>query len=161
MNRLTRAIFCSLITIFVLSASILSGCATQSQPATPPSTYATPTAQPNASGANRLEVVYFHRTNRCYSCRYAEDTTRYTITTYFSDELASGELVFTALDLQDRANSAMVEKYGAYSSSLFINEVKNGGEQIENVTDIWYHVGDDEAFVSLVKSEIESHLENI
>ncbi|MFO7997312.1 MAG: hypothetical protein R6U93_09315, partial [Dehalococcoidia bacterium] len=33
----------------------------------------TPPASNNASGpANRVGVVYFHRTQQCYSCKYAE-----------------------------------------------------------------------------------------
>ncbi len=117
-----------------------------------------PSPQSSPVEADRVEVVYFHRTSRCSSCRYAEAGTRYTIETYFEDELASGKLVFKALDVQDKANAAIVGKYGAYTSSLFISEVRDGIDHIEEVTDIWFLLGKDEAFVSLVKSDIEEHL---
>jgi len=107
-----------------------------------------------------VEVIYFHRTQRCYSCRYAGDTTKYAVETYYSQELANGKLVFKTLNLQDPANAAIVEKYGAYTSSLFINEIKDGTDHIEAVTDIWLLIGKDEAFVNLIRSEIESVLEN-
>jgi len=105
-----------------------------------------------------VEVVYFHRSQRCAGCHYAEDATRYTIETYFRDEVASGKVVFKVLDVQDKANVAIVEKYGAYTSSLFINEVRDGIDHIEEVTGIWFLLGNDEAFVNLVKGEIEKHL---
>jgi len=120
---------------------------------------ATPPASNNSSGpADRVDVVYFHRTQQCYSCRYAEEWTRYTVETYFADELASGKLTFQSIDVQDEANADIVEKYGAYGSQLFINIVKDGTDHIEQVTDIWYVLGNDEAFVEIVKSKIEESL---
>ena len=122
---------------------------------------ATPPTSNNSSGlADKVEVVYFHRTQQCYSCRYAEEATRDTVETYFDDELDSGRLTFQSVDVQDSKNAAIVEEYGAYTSSLFINAIKDedGTDHIEQVTDIWLVIGDDEAFVEVVKSKIEKSL---
>jgi hypothetical protein len=108
--------------------------------------------------ADRVDVVYFHRTQQCYTCKYAEEGTRYTVETYFADELANGKLTFQSLDVQDSENAAIVQKYGAYSSQLFINNVKDGTDHIEQVTDIWLVIGQDEAFVEVVKNKIEKSL---
>ena len=119
----------------------------------------TPPASNNSSGpAERIDVVYFHRTQQCYSCRYAEEWTRYTVETYFKDELASGKVTFQSIDVQDEKNADIVKKYGAYTSSLFINTIKDGTDHIEQVTDIWLAIGDDEAFVEILKSKIEKSL---
>lgn len=150
MNLFAKAKLCSLIVILILSVGILCAC---SGPA--PDSQSTP----GPSIDNGVEVVYFHRTHRCYGCTYAEDTVRYTIETYFADELASGELVFKVLNVQDPDNAAIVDKYGAYTSSLFLNKVVDGVDHIEQVTDIWLLLGNDQAFVYLVKSEIEKRLE--
>jgi hypothetical protein len=120
-----------------------------------------PTLQPSPGGADYVELVYFHRTQQCYSCRYAGDTTKYTVETYFADELASGKLVFKKVDVQDKANASIAERYGAYGSSLFINEIIDGIDHIEPVTDIWYQIGDDDEFIQVVKDVIEKHLGNI
>lgn len=119
----------------------------------------TPPASNNSSGpADRIEVVYFHRTQQCYSCRYAEEGTRYTVETYFNEELTSGKLTFQSIDVQDEVNADIVNKYGAYGSQLFINTIKDGSDHIEQVTDIWLVLGDDEAFAEVVKSKIEKSL---
>ena len=160
MNLLTKATLCSLILILILSCGILCACSgpAKDKPTdtheTPTPTYTpeTPTLQ------NGVEVVYFHRAQRCSRCVYAENCVTYAVETYFQEELASGELVFKILNVQDEANAVMIEKYGAYGSSLFINEVIDGIDHIEYVTDIWFVVGDDEACVSTVKGEIEEHL---
>jgi len=117
-----------------------------------------PTSNNSSGLADKVEIVYFHRTQQCYSCRYAEEGTRYTVETYFDDELDSGRLTFQSVDVQDSKNAAIVEKYGAYTSSLFINAIKDGTDHIEQVTDIWLVIGDDEAFVEVVKNEIEKSL---
>jgi hypothetical protein len=105
-----------------------------------------------------VEVVYFHRSQRCQKCLYLQACVTYTVETYFQDELASGDLVFRVLNIQDEANAVIVEEYGAYGSSLYVNEVVDGVDHIEHVTNIWFVVGDDEACSGLVKAEIEEHL---
>lgn len=107
---------------------------------------------------NGVEVVYFHRAQRCSGCIHAQDMTEYTLNTYFADELESGEIVFMALNLQDANNSAMVQKFGAYTSSLFLNDVENGGDDIEELTDVWFVLWDDEEFTNTVKTAIEGCL---
>jgi len=119
------------------------------------------TAQPTATpdGQNVLYVMYFHRTQRCASCIYAEDGIVWTIDTYFSDEVADGKLIFMSIDLQDTANAELVSKYGAYTSQLFMNKVTNGEEEIEQITSLWFYIGNDQAYSDAAKAEIEERLE--
>ena len=151
MNFFTRTkLFILLIAVVILAGGILSACSSTSP--NPDSTLA-------PSIDNGVEVVYFHRTHRCYSCIYAGDGVEYTINTYFEDELADGELAFMTIDVQDDANSAIIDKYGAYTSSLYMNKVVNGVDNIENIIGIWFYIGKDQEFVDFVKSEIEERLE--
>jgi hypothetical protein len=87
-----------------------------------------------------------------------QDMTEYTLNTYFADELESGEIVFIAVNLQDANNADMVQKFGAYTSSLFLNDVENGVDSIEELTDVWFVLWDDEEFVDTVKTAIEECL---
>jgi len=111
--------------------------------------------------ADRVEVVYFHRTQRCYGCLYAEDGIRYTVETYFKDELTSGKVTFKMLNVEDKENATIVKKYGAFTSSLFINTIRDGTDHIEEVGEIWFLLGNDEAFVEAVRSKIEKSLKGI
>jgi len=136
-----------------LILSLMLGCTASS---TAPPTSDTPSVL-----ADRVEVVYFHRTQRCGGCIYAEDGIRYTVETYFKDELARGKVTFEVLNVEDKENATIVKKYGAFTSSLFINTIKDGTDHIEEVKEIWFLLGNDEAFVKAVRSEIEKSLKEV
>ncbi|MEA1959276.1 MAG: nitrophenyl compound nitroreductase subunit ArsF family protein [Chloroflexota bacterium] len=164
MGVFRKAQFIGLIALLLLTIGIVSACKVPStdQPTPTPTVSATvqpgitPTATPD--GQDVVEVVYFHRAQRCSGCIHAQDMIEYTLETHFADETASGEVVFMALNLQDSANADMVQKFGAYTSSLFLNDVENGVDSIDEVTDIWFVLWDDEEFVDIVKAEIEERL---
>ncbi len=108
-----------------------------------------------------LEVVYFHRANRCHSCIWAEEATTKTLKTHFSEELANGGIVYQIVNLQDESNADLVAKYKAHSSSLFVNTIQNNTDHIQEITGIWTKLNRDEAFTRLVKTTIEEQLGNI
>ena len=154
-------ILCFLL-LACLSLSLMAGCTT---PAAPPAANGGepgPQEQPNsnisASQTDRVDVVFFHRTQQCYSCKYLGAKTLYTVETYFKDELASGRVTFQSINVQDEANADIIKKYGAYTSSLFINTIEDGTDHIEEATKVYSLIGKDEAFVETLKSKIEKSL---
>jgi len=161
MNIRTRVIFCILTAVLAYSILLFPACSSSSDTAPSATAGNTPTVHPGNQTDGYVELVYFHRTKRCYSCQYAGDTTQEIVESYYSDELANGRLLFKTLDVQDPANSEMINKYGAYGSSLFISVVTDGEDHIQAITDIWFHIGDDDKFIGDVKTEIEEALESI
>ena len=119
----------------------------------------TPPVSNNSTGpADRVDVIYFHRTQRCYSCTYMEDAARHTVETYFADEIASGKVTFQVFNVEDDQNADVVEKYQSSYLSLYINTVKDGTDHIELVTDLYTLIGNDEAFAETLKSKIQKSL---
>ena len=164
MNVLSKAIFVTLGALLLCSIFLLPACSSSNETIPSPTmgnNGKTPTAQPTSNADSYVELVYFHRMRRCYSCQYAGDTTDHIVESYFHDELANGKLHFKMLDVQNSANAEMINKYQAYGSSLFINVVMAGKDHIQPITDIWYHIGDDDKFTNIVKTEIETALESI
>lgn len=158
-----RAGVCGLLVVSILSGAILSGCGSPVEPTPTQQTpaQATPTSLPSQGRDDRVEVVYFHRANRCHSCTTIEEAVRNVIENDFAQQLQSGDLAFQVLNVEDEANSATIERYGAHTSSLFINTVEEGRDHIEEVTKAWLVVNDSEALANLVKGEIQEHLESI
>jgi hypothetical protein len=89
---------------------------------------------------------------------YAENGIRYTLDNYFEDELASGKVSFETFNVEDKNNATIVRKYNAYTLSIFISTMIGETEYIEPVVDIWFYVGDDQAFVEAVESMVEARL---
>jgi len=147
MNMVTKTL--SHILLVCLALSLMVGCASSTTP---------PPSDTSLGPADRVDVVYFYHTPRCPRCIHAEEDICYTVETYFADELASGKVTFQVLDVQDEENAAIVNKYRAYTSSLFINTIRDGTDHIEEVTYIWLLLGNDEAFTEAVRSKIEKSL---
>ncbi len=140
--------------LIILVAATLGACGSTAPEAPLPSEIPSVTA-------DRVEVVYFHRAQRCNSCIYAETGTRYALGTYFEDELASNKIIFRLVNLEDKKNATTVEQYGAFTSSLFINTIIDGSDHIQEVKEIWFILGNDQAFVEIVKGKVEENLKEI
>ncbi|MFB0558936.1 MAG: nitrophenyl compound nitroreductase subunit ArsF family protein [Dehalococcoidales bacterium] len=151
MTMLAKVKIWSSFLLIILAAGLLCTCGSPAPEV--PSTSATSSAP-----ADKVEVVYFHRTQRCISCVYSEAGTRYTLETYFKEELASGKVTFEVFNVEDDENANIIEKYGAFTSSLFINTIRDGTDHIEEVTAIWFVLGNDEAFIEVVRDKIEESL---
>ena len=108
---------------------------------TPPQTQAPggELSTPPATTAPTVEVdlLYFHRPQRCTKCLCFERRVSDVVSEYFQDEIDSGQLTFQILNIGDKENVALVKKYGAVGSQLFINTIINGEEHIRDIQEIW------------------------
>jgi hypothetical protein len=159
---------------FLAGAMLLFACSSSTaQPASPPNNPASPgvTAAPsdNSSAAvqddstvlpDRVDVVYFHQAQRCPTCLCFEERVRYVVGTYFQNELDSGRMTFGVYDISDRNNDAIVNKYGAVGSQLFINTVRGGNDNIKDIQEIWSWNcrGDKPGFDQQVRNVIQQSL---
>jgi len=84
------------------------------------------------------------------------------VSEYFQDEIDSGKLSFQILNIGDKENYALVQKYGAVGSHLFINKIINGEEHIRDIQEIWWWdcTSNTDRFDIEVKNIIELSLEN-
>lgn len=86
---------------------------------------------------NRVDVVYFHATQRCVTCLCFEEHINTVMERYFQDALQSGRLTYRVLDVQKPENKELARKYGAVGSQLFINVIKDGVDNITDIQEIW------------------------
>jgi hypothetical protein len=165
------------VIVAVLAVGLLCACTSQAiaptppeEPTVPSEITTTPSDEPSTSQAqdeplqleNRVDVVYFHRPQRCPTCLCFEERIRYVVSTYFQNELGSGQMTFGVYDIGDSQNTDIVKKYGAVGSQLFINTVKDGTDNIKDIQDIWsWSCRTNKAgFDQQVKSVIEQSLED-
>ncbi len=109
--------------------------------------------------ADRVEVVYFHRTQRCETCLWSGQAARWTVTTYFADELASGKVTFQEVDVQEPENALLAQRFRATGPSLFVNYVLAGQDHIVQAYDTYPYAGDLARYSGRLRARIESGLE--
>jgi hypothetical protein len=108
----------------------------------------------------KVEVHYFHVTDRCAACIAIEDATRKTLNTYYKKELANGTIKFSVLNVDDDVNKAISEKYQAFGSSLFVTKIFNDKETTTDLTGdgFKYAKNKEEKFIGILKETLANAL---
>jgi hypothetical protein len=104
--------------------------------------------------AEHIEVAYFHRTQRCWSCTEAERLTRMALDHGFAEDLAAGRLSLAVADVEQPENADLAARYQAWGSSLYLGITKAGATYVYPVSDIWFTIRDEEAFVASLEEKI-------
>jgi len=108
---------------------------------------------------SKIEVLDFHSTHRCMTCKAIEANTKYTLETFFAPELKEDKITFQVINVDDKENEKIAEKFEASGTSLFLNVIKKGKETQINLTDFAFMKGNDqEAFSKELKAKIETEL---
>jgi len=113
-----------------------------------------------AQKPSKLKIVYFHAERRCPTCLSIEENTRKTLKTYFADQLKNGIIDFQVLNVEDKKNEKLVEKYQADGSGLFMTYLAGKKETTNDMTNFAfsYSRNQPEKFISGLKEEIEKRL---
>ena len=78
--------------------------------------------------------------------------------TYFAPELESGRVVFGHINIEEPENKALVDQYGPTGSSLWIGVYDKDGFHKEENVNVWYKIGDKEAYLAYLKGVIEKRM---
>lgn len=88
----------------------------------------------SALKSNRVEVLFFHNHERCSACKSIERLVTEVMSDTFEKELSNGDIVFKIMDIDDKANQAIVDGYEVVWTSLYLNKWENGVEVRDNLT---------------------------
>lgn len=108
--------------------------------------------------AEKIEVFLFHNTQRCYSCVTIGKYAKATVEQNFPLEVQSGKIEFKEINIDLPENKALASKFKAAGSALFINSIVNGDDNIQQDTQVWRLVSDEQAFISYLTDKIEKQL---
>ena len=139
--------------VVVLIAVTVSGCSKRDD--SPTSTVPAETSAVTAP-AEKIVVANFFGTQRCVSCRAIGDFTKKTLNENFSEELKSGKIEFIEANVELPENKAIAEKYQASGSSLFINAIVDGKENIKEDTTVWRLVSSEKQFISYLEQKLNN-----
>jgi len=80
-------------------------------------------AAASASSGHRVVATYFHNTARCVTCRNIEQRSREAVEAAFAPELASGQLTWRALNMEEKENEHYAIDYDLPYASLVLAEM--------------------------------------
>ena len=108
---------------------------------------------------DRVVAMYFHRTQRCPTCKkmgsYAEEA----IKTAFAEQLKNKTVAFHFIDFQDPKNAAYAKGYKITGPALVVAKIENSKvKEYSNLGDIWEHVADKAAFMDYVQKNVTKYL---
>jgi hypothetical protein len=108
---------------------------------------------PAVSVNGDIDVYYFHNTIRCVTCKTVEAEARKNIEILYGDQVKSGKINFTALNIEEATGKSAGERLGVNSQALLI--VK--GDQKINITNegFLYAVSKPDKFKEVIKSKID------
>jgi len=100
-----------------------------------------------------VEVYYFHNTVRCVTCKTVEAEARKNIEVLYPEQVKSGKISFTSLNLEEASGKSMGEKLGVNSQTLLIAS----GDQKINITNegFLYAVSQPQKFAEVMKAKID------
>ena len=113
--------------------------------------------------SNRIEVLYFYGAQRCITCRSIEANTAALLDSLYSKEKADGKIVYKTIDISEKENEAIVDKYEVTWSSLFVNGWKDGKESVNNMTEFSFSNArnNPEKFKEGIKNKIDELLKQL
>lgn len=115
----------------------------------------------SASGS-KVIAYYFHGNVRCVTCHKLEKYSKDAIESNFKDDLASGRLVFQAVNIDEKDNKHFVKDYQLYTKALVLSLVKDGKEvRSKNLSKIWEYVGNQQRFYEYVYVEVGDFLKEL
>lgn len=115
--------------------------------------------QPAKPPADRVVVMYFHRTRRCPTCLKMGDYSEEAVQKGFAKQVEGGTVEFHYIDFQDKKNAALAKGYGVDGPALIVAKVvDNKVKEFKNLPEIWTHVGDKPAFLKYVRKNVEAYL---
>ena len=105
-------------------------------------------------------AYYFHGDFRCRTCLAIERQAHETITADFADELASGRLIWRALNIEEPGNEHFVEDFKLVTRSLVLVSYRDGKVQrFQNLDKVWQLVRDEELFSQYVRESTRAFLD--
>lgn len=115
-------------------------------------------AQSVKNSADKVEIFVFYATRRCISCitigKYAGET----VAEYFQSELRDEKIEFREINIDLPENKNLANKFQANGSSLFINAITDGKDNISHDTNVWRLLNDENQFKNYLKNKINSLL---
>lgn len=145
-----------LLTILTLATGLFTACNSAPKAESESAKVETTTS---VEKQNRLEVYCFHGTRQCETCKNMKANTKTALDKYFAAQLKDSSIVFSIINVDDKKNEKLAEKFQATGTALMINKVVNGKDSIVDWSDFAFEkANDNEVYIAELKTMLEGVL---
>lgn len=117
-------------------------------------------AEKAAAPADRVVVMYFHRTQRCPTCLRMGTYSEESVKEKFAEAMKKGKVEFHYIDFQDKKNETLTKGYKVGGPTLIVAKVKdNKVKEFKNLEDIWAKNNDQKEFFKYVQENVTAYNE--
>jgi thiol-disulfide isomerase/thioredoxin len=107
---------------------------------------------------DRTVAMYFHRTERCPTCKKMGAYSEETVKEAFADQLKDGTVEFHMIDFQDPKNARLAKGYKVEGPALIVAKiVDNRVVEYKDLEGIWDRVTDKAKFSEYVEENIAAY----
>ncbi len=107
---------------------------------------------------DRVVAMYFHRTQRCPTCKKMGSYTEEAIKTGFAKQLKARTVEFHYIDFQNKKNAPFTKAYKVTGPALIVARVADGKvAEYKDLKDIWANVADKKAFMKYVQAHVTAY----
>ncbi len=110
------------------------------------------------SKAEKVQVFLFHSTQRCVTCIAIGKLARETVDEYFKSELLDDKIEYREINIDSPENKLLAQKFQASGSSLFLNAIYDGKDQIFEDFNVWRLTHDETKFKNYLKGKLNNLL---
>jgi hypothetical protein len=112
---------------------------------------AVPTASGGTERSDRIIAYYFHGKVRCQTCRTIEAYAEEAIRTGYPEQIASGQIQWHAVNIEEPANEHFVRDFELVTRSVVLVHVKDGVQtEWKRLDKVWNLVHNKQAFVDYI-----------
>jgi thiol-disulfide isomerase/thioredoxin len=104
--------------------------------------------------------MYFHRTERCPTCKMMGSYSEEAVKKGFPDQLKQGTVEFKFIDYEKKENAALAKAYKVKGPALIVARIEaNKVKQYKDLKEIWSKVREKPKFVAYVQENVNSYIE--
>ena len=112
-----------------------------------------------AAPSHQVVACYFHRTNRCPTCKKIGSYIEEAVEAGFADEIKAGTVKVKMVDFQDAKNQKLTEAYKITGPTLVLMDVHDGKVKAWKPSPkVWSLVSKKNDFFKYVQQELKSYL---
>ena len=110
--------------------------------------------------SDRVVAMYFHRTERCPTCKMMGSYTEEAMKSGFASQLNKGTVQLRFIDFQKPENEKLAKAYKVTSPSLIVAKVEdNRVSKYTDLKEIWVKVREKEQFVKYVQENVKAYMD--